>query len=148
MATCNYKLRTYYQNETNKLVRQHQKETTVPVRTCISTTRWTNTSTNCTKTYASNNRMRKLRGGQQKPWRKNLEKDLDDLRLHLQENLTALTQDRSVWRKRCKQTLRWFLHRKWRHQPRRRMIINRIAFMLLWSMCMYTSSILIDSIRL
>ena len=36
----------------------------------------------------------------------NLEKDLYDLILHPQENLTELTQDRSVSRKRCKQTLR------------------------------------------
>ena len=52
------------------------------------------------------NKMKKLRGGQGKIWRKNLEKDLDDLRLHPQENLTELTQDRSVWWKRCIQTLR------------------------------------------
>ena len=44
--------------------------------------------------------MKKLRGGQRKKWIKDLEKDLDDLRLHPQENLTELTQDRSVWRKK------------------------------------------------
>ena len=48
----------------------------------------------------------RVRGGQRKTWIQNLEKDLDDLRLHPQENLTELTQDRSVWTKRCKQTLR------------------------------------------
>ena len=58
------------------------------------------------KHIISNNRMKKLRGGQRNKWIKNLKKDLDDLRLHLQENLTELTQHRSVWRKRCKQTLR------------------------------------------
>ena len=30
---------------------------------------------------------------------KNLEKDLDKLKLHPQENLTELTQDRPAWRK-------------------------------------------------
>ena len=55
----------------------------------------------------------------EKTWIKNLEKDLDDLILQPKENLTELTQDRSVWRKMCKQTLRWFLHRKWRRHRRR-----------------------------
>ena len=50
--------------------------------------------------------MKKLGGGQRKTWITNLEKDLDELRLHPQENLTELTQDRSVWRKWGKQTLR------------------------------------------
>ena len=36
------------------------------------------------------------------------------------QRYTQLTPDRSVWRKRCKLTLPWFLHRKWRHHRRRR----------------------------
>ena len=40
------------------------------------------------KHIRSNNRMKKLGGGQRKTRIKNLKKDLDDLRLHPQENLT------------------------------------------------------------
>jgi len=58
------------------------------------------------KHVTSNKNMKKLRGGQRKTWIKNLEKDLEVLKIQPHENLTELTQDRSVWRKRCKQTLR------------------------------------------
>ena len=46
-------------------------------------------------------------------------------------NLTQLTHNRSVWMKRCKQTLRWFLHRKWRRHRRRRRRRICCCYMLL-----------------
>ena len=79
------------------------------------------------KHIRSNYRMQKLRGGQRKTWIKNLEKDLDDLRLYPQEILTELTQNRSVWRKSCTQTLRWFLHRQGRRHRRRRVHFNQTS---------------------
>ena len=119
MATNNHKWRTYDKKETDKLDTIRKKQLSwyghvsrldeqTPAQTAL-------------KHVRSNNRMKKLRGGHWNTWIKNLEKDLDDLRLHPQENLTELIQDRSVWRKRkrCKQTLAWFLHRKWRRHRRR-----------------------------
>ena len=45
------------------------------------------------KHIRSNNKMKKLRGGQRKTLNKNLEKDLENARRHPQENLTERTQD-------------------------------------------------------
>ena len=53
------------------------------------------------KHIGTNNNMNKLKGGQKTTWIKNLEKDLNKLKLHPQESTTELTQDRSAWRKRC-----------------------------------------------
>ena len=89
MAKNNHNWGTYDLNEIKKLVKYHQKTETVLVRTCMQTI-WKNTSTNCTKpSDLTNNNMMKLRDGQKKTWITNLEKDLDDLRLHLLENLTV-----------------------------------------------------------
>ena len=57
------------------------------------------------KHIRTNNNMKKLRGGQKTTRIKNLEKTLNKLKLHPQESITELTQDRSAWRKRCKQML-------------------------------------------
>ena len=54
----------------------------------------------------SNNTMKKLKGGQKTTWIKNVQKDLDNLKIHPQENITELTLDRSAWRQRCKLKLR------------------------------------------
>ena len=57
------------------------------------------------KHIRTNSNMKKLRGGQKSTWIKNLEKDLNNLKLYPEENINELTQDRPAWRKRCKQML-------------------------------------------
>ena len=95
-----------------------ERESTLDFLTQLT---WTSTMWgDCNQPIRSNNDMKKLRGGQRKTWIKNLEKDLHDMRLHPQEYLADLTEGRSLLRKRCKKTQRWFLNRKWRRHRRRR----------------------------
>ena len=54
------------------------------------------TSTIGTKLIRTNNNMKKLRGGQKTTWIKNIEKYLNKLKLHPQESITEVTQDRAA----------------------------------------------------